>query len=111
MIAHEDRFEELTDRISLPAPRGIPATMVIEYVNRYVTSLSAVKTALEQSDDGYMKVFGHRLKGSGGVYGIPVLTEIGALIEEAAKRGDNAELRRQVAALEAYLGRLDILEG
>ena len=109
MIAHEGIPEVQLDRISIQAPRSIPATLVTQYVNRCLTALPALRTALDQLDNGQMKVFGHRLKGSGRAYGIPTLTDIGAVIEEAALRGDNAELRRQVAALEAYVSRLDVL--
>ena len=99
------------EKIPVQAPPGIPAKMVTEYVNRCLTALPDAKTALDRSDDGHLRVFGHRLRGSGGAYGIPGLTEIGSVIEEAALRGDTDELRRQVTALEAYLYRIEILSG
>src|SRR5438046_928805 len=98
-----------TERIMIQAPPGIPARMVTDYVNRYLNALPVAKTALEGSDYEHMRVFGHRLSGTGGAYGIPSLTQIGAAIEAAARREDTAELRRQVGDLAAYLNRLEIL--
>jgi HPt (histidine-containing phosphotransfer) domain-containing protein len=100
-----------TEKILLQAPTGIPARMVTDYVNRYLIALPVAKTALEKSDYGHMRVLGHRLSGTGGAYGIPALTRIGSAIEDAARRDDTPELRRQVSDLEAYLSRLEILEG
>jgi hypothetical protein len=99
------------EKISVQAPRGLPASMVEEYVQRCRLALPAAKAALENLDHNYLRVYGHGLKGSGGGYGIPRLTEVGSGIEEAAKRGDAPELRDQLANLEVYLNRIDILPG
>ena len=98
-----------TERIMIQAPPGIPARMVTEYVDRYLNALAVAQTALDRSDFGHMRVFGHRLSGTGGAYGIPSLTQIGSAIEAAARREDTAELRRQVGDLAVYLSRLEIL--
>lgn len=98
-----------TQKISVPAPAGIPASMVTAYVRRCVAALEESMAALDRLDYGYLRVYGHRLKGSGGGYGLPLLSKIGLVIEEAAKRGDAAELQGQLAALEAYLSRIEIL--
>ena len=100
-----------TEKIPLTAPPGLPARMVTDYVNRCLSAVPDIRTALDRCDGGNLRVFGHRLRGSGAAYGIPALTEIGSSMEEAASRGDIAELRRQVAALESYLSRLEILPG
>jgi HPt (histidine-containing phosphotransfer) domain-containing protein len=83
--------------------------MVTEYVNRCVASLPIAAEALDRSDYGHMRIFGHRLRGSGGAYGIPALTEIGSAIESPASKHDTSELRLQVAALEACLSQIEIL--
>ncbi len=82
--------------------------MVKEYVQRCRAALPAAQAAIENLDHKYLRVYGHGLKGSGGGYGVPRLTEVGAVIEEAAKRGDTGELREQLAKLETYLSRIEI---
>lgn len=98
-----------TEKILVHAPPGVPSRLLVEYVSRCMSALPDLQTALDQSDHGQMRVFGHRLRGTGGAYGFPALTEIGSLIEQASSSGDTAELRRHVAALEAYLSRVEIV--
>jgi HPt (histidine-containing phosphotransfer) domain-containing protein len=98
-----------TEKISVRAPEGIPPRMVAEYVNRSLAALPVVMEALDRSDFDHMRIFGHRLRGSGGAYGIPALTVIGSAMEKAALENDPTELRLQVAALEACLNQVEIL--
>ena len=99
-----------SETIRVQPSKGVPAKLLAEYLNRCLTALPAVKEALDRSDYRNTQVFGHRLRGTGAAYGVPLLTEFGHLIEEASIRGESAEIRRQVAALEAYLSRLEIAE-
>ena len=82
--------------------------MVTEYVNRCIAALRVAVEALNRSDYDHLETFGHRLRGTGGAYGIPALAEIGSAIEEAAGRIDATELSRQLAALEQCLSRIEI---
>jgi HPt (histidine-containing phosphotransfer) domain-containing protein len=109
VIAREEISKVQPEKISVPAPPGVPTGMLTNYVNRCLAALPSAVAALNQSDYGHMRVLGHRLRGSGGAYGIPGLTEIGQVIEEAASRNDAAELGRRLAELEAYLRRVEIL--
>jgi HPt (histidine-containing phosphotransfer) domain-containing protein len=97
------------EKISLHAPAGIPASMLADYVRRCLAALPDVEAALDRLDHNYLRVYGHRLKGSGGGYGIPVITQLGALIEDAARRSDTARVQSQIAALVVYLNRIEIL--
>jgi len=98
-----------TEKILVQAPEGIPQRMVTEYVNRCLAGLPKAVEALNRSDYGQLRIFGHRLRGSGGAYGIPALTEIGLAMETAASQDDASQLWRQVAALQACLEQIDIL--
>ncbi len=88
--------------------KGIPTKMLEQYLERCAAALPAFREALDQGDHRHTQVFGHRIKGTGAAYGVPVLTEIGSLIEQASLRGDAGELRRQIDALETYLGRIEV---
>ena len=97
-----------TEKILVRPSKGIPSKMLEQYLDRCVAALPALKEAVGQSDYRHAQVFGHRLKGTGAAYGVPVLTEIGSLIEQASRSGNFAELARQVDALENYLGRIEV---
>jgi HPt (histidine-containing phosphotransfer) domain-containing protein len=97
------------EKISVQVPQGLPAGMVADYVQRCLAALPEARAAVVGLDHNYLRVYGHRLKGSGGGYGIPVLTEIGSFIEAAARRGDTDEIQEQIAGLEGYLNRIEIL--
>jgi HPt (histidine-containing phosphotransfer) domain-containing protein len=97
------------ENISIHAPAGIPASMVLDYVRRCLAALPDAEAALDRADHTYLRSYGHRLKGSGGGYGIPVITQLGALIEDAARSGDTAQVQSQIATLEVYLSRIEIL--
>lgn len=109
MFHPEEISKVQPERIRVQAPEGVPASLVAQYLNRCLTALPSAKAALERSDYDHMRVLGHRLKGSGGAYGMPALTIMGSGLEEAARRVDMPGLQRQLAELEAFLGRIDIL--
>ena len=47
--------------------------------------------------------------GSGGGYGFETITDIGMMMEKAAKEGRNEEIRLQMKRLEDYLQRVEIV--
>ena len=96
------------DRIAVRAPKGIPAKMVATYLERCIHAVPTARTALEAGDFAQIRVWAHRLKGSGGGYGVPALTEYAALLEKAAIQGDETGVGDQLGILETYLRRLDI---
>ena len=98
-----------TEKVFIRPPRSIPRSLVVEYLNRCSNGLAALKDALDRSDYESARVFGHRLSGTGGAYGVPVLTELGAAMEQKAVERNLGELQTQAAAVEDYLGRIEIL--
>ncbi|MNL87561.1 hypothetical protein D3C87_2167770 [compost metagenome] len=51
---------------------------------------------------------GHNLAGTGSTFGFPDITDIGRVIEAAAKREDAEELSRAINALAGYQARVEI---
>ncbi len=96
------------EKVLVRPPIGLSARMLSEYLDRCLAALLAAKMAADRSDYGGTRVIGHRLKGTGAAYGVAGLTEIGTLIEDASRREDTDEVRRQVAALETYLSRIEV---
>lgn len=99
------------EKILVHPPKGLPPRLLIDYRANCLEALAAAKSALARCDHDSTRVLGHRLKGTGGAYGIPALTEIGASIEEASARDDDIQIQRQVAYLEEYLNHIEIAGG
>lgn len=99
----------MQEKLIVRAPQGLPPRMVADYVDRYRSSLPVLREALDRDDYEQARIFGHRLKGTGGAYGIAELTAIGARIEEAARERNPDQLRCQAAAMELCLERIEVL--
>ena len=108
-IIQEPDSSVQAEKIGVKAPPGIPSKLVADYLNNCSKGLECLQAAIRQSDHGQARVLGHRLRGTGGAYGVPTVSQIGSLIEEASLRKDTVELRRQVAELEKYLSRIEII--
>ncbi|HZZ33240.1 MAG TPA: ATP-binding protein [Phenylobacterium sp.] len=63
--------------------------------------------ALDRADFEAVTILGHNLRGSGGGFGFPAITDIGAGLEGAAERSDADASREWVAKLSRYLSQLE----
>ena len=61
---------------------------------------------LAASDFTRLAFMGHNLKGTGGGYGFPDLTRLGAALEQSAKQTDCKTLSTLMTELSNYLGRV-----
>jgi two-component system, sensor histidine kinase and response regulator len=73
------------------------------YLDQRRQDVRTIRSALEKSDFGAIRNVGHKLSGTGGGYGFPRISEIGAALETAAGLQDASAIRAQVDALSAYL--------
>ncbi|MBT4510907.1 MAG: Hpt domain-containing protein [Chloroflexi bacterium] len=71
--------------------------------------VETMKDAIASGDYETICVLGHSMKGSGGSYGFDAITDIGTLLETAAKDEDSLELQRWVNELSVYLGRVEVV--
>jgi hypothetical protein len=71
----------------------------------------ALQEAIVRSDYEFMRVFGHKMKGVGGAYGFPLLSEAGAAIEQSALARDTGAIAVQASAIGDYLGRVELAGG
>lgn len=62
-----------------------------------------MREALAQQDFESLRSTGHSLKGVGGGYGFAFISEIGAVIESAAKINDMETITSSIDKLENYL--------
>jgi PAS domain S-box-containing protein len=66
-----------------------------------------ILNALDRVDFGTVQSLGHQMNGSGGMFGFQAITDIGAAIERAAERVDDAASRKWVSELSSYLDRAE----
>ncbi len=68
----------------------------------------AIAAALARGDFATIRSLGHNMKGTGGSFGLPQVSEIGAELERAAKRQDADSVRAITAQLVHFLNSVDI---
>ena len=59
--------------------------IVVQFVEGLSKRMTTMEGALRQADFEALRAAAHQLKGSGGGYGYPVLTEVAAELEKRAK--------------------------
>jgi len=79
------------------------AEMQEMYINHTSKELVSIMEDLETKSFDSLRTFGHNIKGSGGMYGFNEVTEIGAVIEAAAKDEDMALIKSNLKNLDLFL--------
>ena len=79
------------------------AEMQEMYINHTSKELASIMEGLETKSFDSLRTFGHNIKGSGGMYGFNEVTEIGAVIEAAAKDEDMALIKSNLKDLDLFL--------
>lgn len=84
------------------------AEILPAYLQHRREELARLPALLQAGSFGEVQAIGHKLRGSGGGYGLDLLTEIGGRMENAAKAKDGAALAAQVAELKEFLESVEI---
>lgn len=71
--------------------------------------VTAMQEALARQDFETVQKIAHGAKGAGGSYGFDRVTEIAAVIEQAAKIADAAVIQRELPLLGSYLERIEVV--
>ena len=71
--------------------------------------IERVEALLGKGDFDGIRIIGHSMKGSGGGYGFPFITEIGAGLERAAIARDADIIRNAISELRHYLAQVEIV--
>jgi len=79
------------------------AEMQEMYINHTSKELASIMEGLETKSFDSLRTFGHNIKGSGGMYGFDEVTEIGTVIEAAAKDEDMALIKSNLKDLDLFL--------
>jgi len=83
--------------------------LVPGYLKNRRLDISSMRESLAQGDFESIKISGHSMKGSGGGYGFDEITEIGGLIEKAAKESNGVVVGELIARLADYLANIEVV--
>tara|TARA_B100001250_G_scaffold2930_1_gene2494 strand:- start:325 stop:603 length:279 start_codon:yes stop_codon:yes gene_type:complete len=79
------------------------AEMQEMYINHTSKELDKINNQLDLDSLEAIRIFGHNIKGSGGMYGFNEITNIGLQIEIAAKTSDLDSIKSSLSELETFL--------
>jgi len=79
------------------------AEMQEMYINHTSKELDKINNKLDFDSLEAIRIFGHNIKGSGGMYGFNEITNIGLQIEIAAKASDLDSIKSSLSELETFL--------
>lgn len=82
--------------------------IIPEYLESKREECVQLRELAEQGNFEGIRSIAHGMKGSGGCYGFPVISEIGTEMEIAAKAANQADVLVQVDALQSYMGRVEV---
>jgi PAS domain S-box-containing protein len=81
-----------------------------QHVPRYLLNcrqnVAAMVEALDRFDFEALTILGHNMRGSGGMFGFPAITDMGAAIQHASENDDRDASRKGVRELSSYLDAL-----
>lgn len=81
------------------------------YLENRRKDIESILAALATADYPAIGNLAHRMKGSGGGYGLDGLSEIGREMESSAKDKNDDRIRKAVGELANYLDRIKIVYG
>lgn len=84
------------------------AALVPRFLANRAADVDRIRAALAAGDFEAIRAVAHGMKGSGGGYGFPEISRLGAAMEEGARQRDAAAIGSLVASLAEYLARVEI---
>ncbi|OGR64179.1 MAG: hypothetical protein A2X31_12985 [Elusimicrobia bacterium GWB2_63_22] len=87
---------------------GELADIIPAYLAHRREELAQLPALLAAGDFDALRVIGHKMRGSGGGYGLDLLTEIGERMENSAKTKDKSALAAQAAELKEFLDNVEV---
>jgi HPt (histidine-containing phosphotransfer) domain-containing protein len=82
---------------------SLPPELVQKYVSRRFTDVEVCWSALKELDFTKVADLGHQMKGNGTNFGFPLISEIGADLETAAKQNDSETISDRLNKLQDFL--------
>ena len=83
--------------------------LIPDFLDNRCEDIRSLTDAIGRQDYETIQRIGHSMKGSGGGYGFDDITDVGRLIEEAAKARNVDEIKQGINTLSYYLDHIDIV--
>lgn len=99
---------EPEQKITINVDDPIVLNLLPVYVERRRMEIGELQELLESSDYEKIRLIGHNLKGSGGLYGLPQISEFGSTLETAALSSDDAKLGETFGIMQAFIERIEL---
>ena len=98
----------MTEKIRVEVSKDLEV-LIPRYLDRRHKEVETFRTQLAAGEFEALRIGGHSLKGSGGGYGFPLLTTIGATIEIAAKAKEAAKIEAALTEYADYIQRVEVV--
>lgn len=85
------------------------AELIPQFIQNRNADIKSMKDALIPGDYEFIQRIGHGMKGAGGGFGFDVITEIGAVIENAAKIKNLEGIEKGIEDLSVYMKNLEVV--
>jgi HPt (histidine-containing phosphotransfer) domain-containing protein len=83
--------------------------LVPKFLTNRKKEVVTMQDALSAQDFETVRTVAHGMKGAGGSYGFDRVTEIAAVVEQAAKTGDSSTIECHLPLLGSYLDRVQVV--
>ena len=93
--------------MTMPIDDPIILELLPGYVKRRKLEIFQLQRLVDDNEYDKIRLIGHNLKGSGGLYGLQKISDFGAVLEEAALASDNTLLTQRITEMQAYLEELN----
>ncbi len=83
--------------------------LIPKFLTNRKKEVVTMQTALAAQDYETVRTVAHGMKGAGGSYGFDRITDLAAVVEQAAKTGDASTIARDLPTLSSYLDRIKVV--
>lgn len=83
--------------------------IIPNFLQNRANDIDGLKTAVAAGEFEHIRIVGHTLKGIGGGYGFDLISDVGLVLEQAAKASDSETITKAIRELETYLKLVDII--
>lgn len=103
-MAHANRPETVRVSIDPDLQALIPG-----FLQNRRQDIQTLQKAVVVEDFETIRMLGHRMRGDGGGYGFPTISEIGGVLEKAALEKHTRHIAASIQDLIVYLDRIEIV--